>query len=136
MKNKTIEEYVEIIHQIEEKEGQACTNSLAAAMGVKPPSVTEVLQKLQNEGYIHYIPYAGATLTVRGRELAEKLRKKHRAIADFLTVIGISPVIAEIDACQVEHHVNEETVRRLELLLYSIQENPEISSWFERFSRS
>jgi len=136
MKTKTIEEYVEIIHRIEEQDGQACTNSIAVAMGVKPPSITEVLQKLQNEGYIHYIPYTGATLTGRGKKLAEELGKKHRAIADFLTVIGISEDIAEIDACQIEHHVNGETVRRLELLVYSIREDPDISSWFEDFSRS
>lgn len=135
MKIKRIEEYVETIHQIEEQDGQACTNNIAAAMGIKPPSVTEVLQKLQDEGYIHYIPYVGATLTAKGRDLAEELRKKHRAIADFLTVIGISPGIAEIDACQIEHHVNEETVIRLELLLYSIRKDPKISSWFEEFSK-
>jgi DtxR family Mn-dependent transcriptional regulator len=133
MKTKTIEEYVEVIQQIEEQEGQVGTNSLASAMGIKPPSVTEVLQKLQHEGYIHYIPYSGTTLTARGRELAEELRRKHRAIADFLVIIGISPGIAEIDACQIEHHVTDETIRRLEMLLYSIREDPDISSWFREF---
>lgn len=135
MKTKTIEEYVEAIQLIEEQEGQASTKSLAAAMGVKPPSVTEVLQKLQTEGYIHYIPYSGATLTTQGRDLAEELQKKHRAIADFLTIIGISSGIVEIDACQIEHHVSEETVRRLELLVYSIRGNSNISSWFEELCK-
>ncbi len=136
MKIKTIEEYIENIHQIEERKGQVSTNTLATAMGVKPPSATEVLRKLQIEGYVHYIPHAGAVLTVKGKRLAEELQRKHRAIANFLILIGIPSQIAESDACQIEHHVNHETIKRLELLTCSIQNDPDICSWFENFSRT
>ncbi len=136
MKEKTIEEYVENIHQLEEKEGLASTTTLAVMMGVKPPSITEILKKLQKEGYVHYTPHAGATLTARGKELAEELKQKHGIIADFLRIIGTSSRTAEIDACQIEHHVSQETVHRLELLISSIQENQDILNWFEEFCRS
>lgn len=136
MRTKTIEEYVENIHHLEKKEGQAYTNPLALLMGVKPPSITEVLKKLQEEGYVNYTPYAGATLTAKGKELADELGQKHRAVADFLSLIGVGRTIAEIDACQVEHHVSPESIRRIELLIGAIRENRKISAWFEEFCKS
>ena len=135
MKTKTIEEYVENIQQLEEKEGQAYTNSLALMMGVKPTSITEVLKKLQEEGYVNYTPYAGATLTPKGRKLAGELGQKHQAVADFLVLIGVGSTTAEIDACQIEHHVSPESIRRIELLITGIRENPKISDWFEDFCK-
>ena len=70
---------------------------------------------------MHYTPHVGATLSINGKELAEELEKKHRAITDFLYLIGISSSIAGTDACQIEHHVSPETVRRLELLTGTIR---------------
>jgi DtxR family Mn-dependent transcriptional regulator len=133
MRTRTIEEYVENIHLLEEREGQANTNTLALIMGMRPPTITEVLKKLKAEGYVHYIPHAGETLTAKGKSLAGELGEKHRAIADFLSLIGIERNTAEADACRVEHHVSHETVYRLTRLLRSVQGDPAVSAWFEAF---
>ncbi|MEF8832619.1 MAG: MarR family transcriptional regulator [Candidatus Thermoplasmatota archaeon] len=57
MKQKTLEEYLEVIYLIEKREGQAKTGKISSELDVKPPSVTEMLRKLEVEGYLEYERY-------------------------------------------------------------------------------
>lgn len=114
MRHKTIEEYIETIFVLEQRNGRAQTGMIAAQMGVKPPTITEMLPKLERAGLIHYESYNGATLTRSGKKMARELVQKHRIIADLLEIIGIDREPAEADACQIEHHVSQETLKRLE----------------------
>lgn len=114
MRPKTIEEYIETICVLEQRNGRAQTGMIAAQMGVKPPSITEMLQKLEREGLIHYESYNGAILTSSGKKMARELMQKHRIIANLLETLGIDRELAEVDACQIEHHVSPETLKTLE----------------------
>ena len=114
MRHKTIEEYIETICVLEQRHGRAQTGMIAAHLGVKPPSITEMLQKLESEGLIHYASYNGANLTGSGKKMARDLMQKHRIIADLLEILGIDRELADVDACQIEHHVSLETLERLE----------------------
>ncbi len=135
MRRKTVEEYIEIIHALELKEGRAATGRIAEEMGIKPSSATEMLQKLQKEGLLQYESYAGATLTDSGRRLALELKSKHRAIADFLEIIGVQKSVAERDACQMEHHVGRETMERLEKFVQFAGLFSSEPIWIENFKR-
>ncbi len=135
MRQKTMEEYIEIIHALEIQEGRAATGRIASKMNVKPSSATEMLRKLQDEGLLKYETYAGATLTDSGRELALELKGKHKAIADFLEIIGVDRSIAERDACQMEHHVGQETMERLKRFVQFASLSPSEPLWIENFRR-
>ena len=63
MRKKTIEDYAEIIYILEEEKGMVHTNDIASALDINPASVTEIFQKLNDEGYINYEKYTGVTLT-------------------------------------------------------------------------
>lgn len=125
MRRKTKEEYIEIICLLERERGKAQTGMIAEAIDVKPPSVTEMLRKLEQKGLITYEPYAGAKLTPAGEEMGRELRKRHRTFADLLEHLGVSAQIAEADACQFEHHVSPETLEHLRLFLEFLRESPE-----------
>lgn len=125
MRRKTKEEYIEIICLLEKREGRAQTGRIAEAIEVKPPSVTEMLRKLEQEGLIVYESYAGATLTPAGEAMARELRRRHRTFADLLELLGVTGETAEADACQFEHHVSPETLERLRLFLAFLSETPE-----------
>ena len=122
MRKKTIEEYIELIYELEEQEGQAQTGAIADEMKITPPSVTEMLQKLEKEGYVHYKSYSGATLTDKGKSLAYRLEKRHETIAEFFEMIGVDHAQAQIDACQIEHHISEKSFLKLEKFVHSMQE--------------
>ncbi|NMC10269.1 MAG: metal-dependent transcriptional regulator [Methanothrix sp.] len=135
MRKKTIEEYIEVIFALEREEGRATTGRIAAEMNVKPSSATEMLQKLQKEGFLQYESYAGAKLTESGRRLALDLEDKHEAIADFLAIIGVDRAVAERDACQIEHHVGQETMERLERFVQFAYHFSNPPGWIECFRR-
>jgi len=133
MRQKTIEEYIETIYVLQQQEGSAHTSAIAAEMEVRAPSVTEMLQKLQQEGYVEYTPYRGAMLTDTGRALAEELMDKHRVIADFLDIIGVERSRAEIDACQIEHHVSPKSIEQLEKFVHFVTDAPDMPRWVHHF---
>lgn len=118
MRKKTMEEYLEAICFLEQKEGTVRPGRIATVMGVKPPSITEMLQKLEQEGLVIYHSYAGVRLTASGREIALRLVKRHKILAEFLQMIGVSRRRAEKDACQIEHHISDETVERIEKFVH------------------
>ncbi len=134
MKRKTIEEYIEIINILQNREGYAKTGKISFRMGLKPSSVTEMLQKLHEEGYTKYEPYKGAILTDAGKKIAHGLMKKHKIIADFLEIIGIDRELAETDACQIEHHVTVKTLERLGKFVEFINEAPHEPKWLDHFN--
>ena len=114
MRQKTIEEYIEIIYVLQKKRGRARTMDIASKKGVKPPSITEILKKMKAEGFVEYETYAGVTLTPSGEKIARKLMKKHKILADFFEIIGINRELAEVDGCEIEHHISADTIKQLE----------------------
>jgi DtxR family Mn-dependent transcriptional regulator len=110
LRKKTIEDYVERLHYFEKRRKKVHTNDIANALGINPASVTEVLQKLSDEGYINYEKYSGATLTNKGRELAIETKKKHDKLMEFFILLGVDKKIAEKDACEIEHFLHSSTM--------------------------
>ncbi len=110
MASEQLEEYLESILDIEEKEGIAKTSAIARCMKVAPASVTEALQTLADKGLVHYEPYKGASLTGQGREMARKVKRRHRLLEVFLSdVLHISRENVHDEACKMEHTLSDET---------------------------
>jgi len=110
LRKKTIEDYVELVYDLQKNNKIVHTNDIASALNINPSSVTEILQKLSKEGYINYQKYAGSKLTEKGRRLAVKTKSKHNALKDFLILLGVDKKIAEIDACEMEHFLHPSTM--------------------------
>jgi Mn-dependent DtxR family transcriptional regulator len=68
----TYEEYIEVIYGLQQKHGHVHTNDLALELGVAPPSVTEMVQKLADKKFVNYTPYRGVTLTKEGEKSAKE----------------------------------------------------------------
>lgn len=110
MASEQLEEYLESILDISEKDGIAKTSAIAKCMKVAPASVTEALQTLADKGYVHYEPYRGAYLTGQGREMARKVKRRHRLLEVFLSdVLHINRENIHDEACKMEHTLSDET---------------------------
>jgi DtxR family Mn-dependent transcriptional regulator len=133
MRRKTVEEYIEAIYLLEKKDDVAHTGQIASELGVRPPTVTEMLRKLKKDGLVKYEAYLGANLTPKGKRMARELMKKHKVIADLLEIIGVKREIAEIDACRIEHHVSQETHERLSKFVQFVQSAPGDPLWIQHF---
>jgi len=110
MTSEQLEEYLESILDIETMDGIAKTSAIAKCLKVAPASVTEALQVLSEKGFVHYEPYKGATLTDLGREMAQKIKRRHRLLEVFLTdVLHINRENVHDEACKMEHTLSDET---------------------------
>ena len=110
-----VEEYLEAMLDIQREKGRVVkTSDLAKKLNVKPSSVTEMLLKLSKKGYVEYQPYYGAVLTEKGREVAERIKRYHRIFEKFFKdFLGIEEEEAHRLSCELEHHVNDEIVRKV-----------------------
>ena len=104
-----MEEYLETIYRLEEEGRVARTGEVAKHLGVAPPSVTDMLQKLEKAGYVVYEPYRGVELTPAGREIGRGQLEKHRVMQAFLQeVCGMAKQQAHEAACDMEHFIPAE----------------------------
>ena len=133
MRKKTIEDYVELIYILQNKDEKVHTNNIASALDINPASVTEIFQKLSDEGYIDYKKYNGVTLTQKGKKIAISTKKKHDTLKNFLMILGINKKTADIDACKIEHIVNSETMERLTKFVEFVQQFKDGPRWLDHF---
>jgi len=112
-----LEEYLEAIHELEE-EGTVCIQArLAERVGHSAPSVSEMVRRLKDEGYV-VVEGRTVVLTATGRVMAESVVRKHRLAERLLTdVIGLPWHKAHVEACRWEHVISDEVEARLVILL-------------------
>ena len=125
--------YVETIHRLISEHGYARVADIAETLNVKPPSVTNMLQKLDEHKYVIYTRYRGVILTRKGKQLAGTLEKRHGALKRFLMLIGVNEADAEEDACEIEHKINPRTVEKLTKFVEFVQSAPRPQPFLEHF---
>jgi DtxR family manganese transport transcriptional regulator len=114
---ETAEDYVELIAALIAETGEARAIDMARRLGVTHVTVGRTIQRLQRGGLVTTQPYRSIFLTDAGRTLAEKARRRHQTVVEFLRSIGVPASVAESDAEGIEHHVSEETVAAFRKLL-------------------
>ena len=108
------EDYVELIAELIESNGEARAVDLAGRLGVTAATVANAIARLQRDGYVKSEPYRAIFLTERGKELAAYCRRRHRIVLALLLALGVDPATAEQDAEGIEHHVSEPTLAAIE----------------------
>jgi DtxR family Mn-dependent transcriptional regulator len=112
------EEYLEALYNLCQDGTPATTSDLSKRLKIAPASVTEMLKKLAEKGYVSYFPYQGATLTSAGLMLASKISRRHRLLERFLyDVLHIGREKVHHEACVMEHALSDETERAMCLTL-------------------
>ncbi len=112
-----VEEYLETIQSLEEEGTPVIQARIAERLGRTAPTVSEMLDRLGNEGYVRR---SGRTiaLTPEGREVAERVIRKHRLAERLLVdVIGLPWHKAHLEAGRWEHVISDEVEERLVVLL-------------------
>lgn len=132
MRKKTIEDYVELVYDLQKDRKKVHTNDIAKYFKVKPSSVTEIFQKLSKEGYINYEKYGGVNLTKKGEKIAIKTKEKHNKLKEFLILLGVDKKIAEKDACEMEHILNEKTMNAVIKFVEVVNKCEMIPLWLKR----
>jgi DtxR family Mn-dependent transcriptional regulator len=112
-----IEEYLEAVHSLKEEGTPVIQARLAERLGRSAPSVSEMVDRLADEGYVSR---EGRTveLTEKGSNLAAKVVRKHRLAERLLVdVIGLEWYKVHEEAGRWEHVISDDVEARLVLLL-------------------
>ncbi len=108
-----MEDYLEVIYELIKKKGYATQADISELLRVSSPSVTKMLQKLDETKYLKYEKYRGISLTQEGIDVAENIREKHSLLSEFFKMIGVDEDVANIDAEGIEHHLHAQTLKKL-----------------------
>ncbi len=113
------------LSQITKNTGKVNTLDIAKALDVKPSSVTSMLVKLSEKGWLKYEKYQGVELTESGNNRALEIIRKHRLWEYFLHhVLSIERENVHHIAEQLEHIQSEELIKALDKYLGFPQFDP------------
>ena len=128
--SQSAEDYLERIHELIEEKGYARVVDIASSLRVKQASVTSMVQKLGELGYLNYEKYRGLVLTEKGKTVATGIQKRHEALSRFFTLFGLDEKTQVHDIEGMEHHLSAVTVEVLEDLVKFFEKNPELLKQF------
>jgi len=98
------EEYLQMMFWLEEAGLPITGANLARAMQLSPPTVHEMIGRLEGDGYVARADDKSLAFTEKGREEAEAITRRHRLIERFLTdVLGIPWDEVHEEAERLEH---------------------------------
>lgn len=131
------EDYLEAIFLLVSHHNVARVRDIAELMRVTMSTVTNTLKKLSEKGLINYDKYQVITLTEKGASIAEVILRKHQILSDFLhNILNIDKNKADENACQIEHHLDEEVIEKLLHFITFIQTSPnKETNWISKFNK-
>ena len=130
--SQSAEDYLERIHELIEEKGYARVVDIASSLAVKQASVTSMVQKLDDLGYVNYVKYRGLVLTDKGRTVATRIQKRHETLARFFSLFGLDTETQQRDIEGIEHHLSPDTVKILSDLASFFERNPDVMESFVR----
>jgi DtxR family transcriptional regulator, manganese transport regulator len=133
--SQSAEDYLERIHALIEEKGYARVVDIASCLQVKQASVTVMVQKLGEMGYLNYEKYRGLILTAKGKEVACTIQHRHETLSRFFSLLGIERETQQQDIEGIEHHLSTETVETLSDLADFFERHPETLRSFTRSRR-
>jgi DtxR family Mn-dependent transcriptional regulator len=133
------EDYMRAIYEIVTQKGFVRIKDIARELEVKPPTVVEMMKKLDAQRLVVYEKYSGITLTDRGRAIAELVENRHETFREFLEILLVPKEIALKDAHILEHQLQSKTILQFSRFVDFITEYSEqpmfMKRWLEEFKK-
>ncbi len=134
--SQSAEDYLERIHELIEEKGYARVVDIASSLKVKQASVTSMVQKLGELGYLNYEKYRGLVLTEKGLAVACIIQKRHETLSRFFSLLGLDEETQRKDIEGIEHHLSPATVEVLADLALFFERNPSVLQRFLKTRRN
>ena len=123
---ESAEDYLERIYELIEDKGYARMIDIARSLRKRQASVTRMVQKLGETGFVRYEKYRGLVLTSKGKSVARAVHRRHQVLEQFFTLLGVNGETAQRDLEGIEHHLSPGSVERIEELVEFLRENPRV----------
>ena len=134
--SKSLEDYLEAIYVVAQEKKIVRVKDLIKMLNVKTASVIGALKKLEQKGFVEHEHYGYIELTPEGEKRARRIFEMHTVLMKFLTdFLRVNEVIAEKDACLMEHCISEETFNKIIQLMRLLETSPDrLPTWFAELS--
>ena len=123
--SRSVEDYLKAIYSLGESGGTASTSGIADALEIQPASVTGMVKRLAELGYLEHVPYRGVQLTPLGRTEALRILRRHRILETYLTErLGYRWEDVHEEAENLEHAASGELIERMASALGNPSHDP------------
>ena len=131
----TMEDYLEAIFNLGREKRIVRVRDIAKRLGVRMPTVTNMLKTLSKRKFIDYEKYEYLDLTEKGIDVGKEINRKHRVLRSFLTnILNIDLDKADEEACKMEHAISASTLDRFVEFMGFVQSCPRAgANWLDRF---
>src|SRR5438874_7108267 len=122
---QAVQDYLKAIHSLGGAADDVSPGDIAVRLKVRAPSVTGMLKRLAEAGWISYVPGSGARLTEPGIAQARRVIRRHRLVELFLTrVLGLDWSEVDAEAEALEHAISPRLEQALAAYLGEPVEDP------------
>ena len=112
--SRSVEDYLKAIYSLCDPGGVASTSAIAEAMEVQPASVTGMVKRLAEAGFLEHVRYRGVKLTDAGTREALRILRRHRILETYLTErLGFRWENVHQEAERLEHAASDELIERM-----------------------
>jgi DtxR family Mn-dependent transcriptional regulator len=112
--SRSIEDYLKAIYELGTSAEAVQTSAIAEALDVAAASVSGMLRRLAEAGFIAHVPYREVRLTDLGRDTALRVVRRHRVLEAYLTSkLGYDWDSVHEEAERLEHAVSDELIDRM-----------------------
>lgn len=107
--HQSAENYLETILILQKRNGRVRSIDIVNELEFTKPSVSVAMKNLRQSGLIDMDQNGYITLLDEGLKIAEAIYERHTLLTEWLIRLGVSPEIADKDACKMEHDISDES---------------------------
>ena len=123
--SRSVEDYLKAVYVLTEREESASTSALAESLEVQPASVTGMIKRLAECGYVEHARYHGVRLTEAGSREALRIIRRHRILETYLNIhLGYSWEDVHHEAERLEHAASDTLIDRMAAILEHPSHDP------------
>ncbi len=123
--SRSVEDYLKAVYALTERGEPASTSALAETLDIQPASVTGMIKRLDESGFVEHVPYRGVRLTESGSREALRIIRRHRVLETYLADrLGYSWDDVHHEAERLEHAASDELIDRMASALEDPSHDP------------
>jgi len=113
--SRAVEDFLKAVYSLQQKTpDRVSTNSLAEALDIAAPTVTDMARRMEDAGLLDYRKYHGMVLTDEGMALALRVLRRHRLLELYLVQeLGYELHEVHHEAENLEHAVSDRFIEAI-----------------------
>lgn len=135
MLTESMEDYLEMIYRLIREKGYVRAVDLAEALQFQASSVTKMIQKLDEAGFIRYEKYRNIALTPLGAKYGRFLVWRDAKLKEFFILLNAKSGIEE-QVEGIEHYITPRSMELFDTLITFFRQHPEYLEKLHRMKKA